>query len=279
MARFPLGFLYILADIVYYVNYLIVRYRYRVVIENISKSFPQKSTAEIRSIAKKYYHHLADLMAETLKNLEGDKRTLKTRMDFVNLDVLTNLLNRGHSIILYVGHYGNWEWLAILADEIRDHKTIAFYQPLSNPVFDDLIKQSRQKYGVHAIPSSQAFRALKQYHEDGVQTLSIVLGDQSPTLSGQKVWINFLGRPTAFLQGANKIARKLDYKVLYPHFVKISRGNYQIEFKPIEFDQEDEEDFPILKKYAALLEKSIEHDPTLWLWSHRRWKIKSVTGN
>ena len=46
--------------------YYIVGYRKNVVLENLRKSFPEKSEKEIGKIAKRFYLHLTDVFLESL---------------------------------------------------------------------------------------------------------------------------------------------------------------------------------------------------------------------
>jgi len=250
----------------------IFRYRREVVFKNLKQSFPERSIHSIRKMEKDFYKHFCDLSMESLKNLSGDKKTITKRVNFKNIDLLQDLYKQKKSIVLYAGHYGNWEWLAILPLYVS-YRMVAFYQPLSSSTFDKLIKDSREKYGIVAVPSSQAFRELKKFSDKQELTLALVLGDQSPHVNGPKAWLNFLNRETAFLVGPNKIARKLEHVVVYPHFSKTSRGFYEIEFKVIQPDNDDIREDPIIHCFAEELEKSIRKDPALWLWSHRRWKL------
>jgi KDO2-lipid IV(A) lauroyltransferase len=269
----PLRVLYVFSDLIFFVGYYIFRYRRRITRENLMRSFPEMGPEEIGKAGKRFYRHLCDIMAETLKNIGGDAVTITRRVTFSNIQLLRDFHAQNKSVILYTAHYGNWEWLTVLPLYVP-FRMIAFYQPLSNSMFDELMKNSREKYGIMAIPSNQAYRALKSHADEGVPTLSLVLGDQSPPSSGPKVWLNFLNQETAFLPGANKIARKLDQVVVYPHFTKTGRGRYKVEMIPIHPGMDDSGEHPIIRNYAGQLEKSIRQDPGLWLWSHRRWKLK-----
>ena len=251
--------------------FYIVRYRRKVVRVNLNRSFSEKPKHEIKVIEKKFYRHFGDLMIESLKNA-GSSRQVPNRIQYKNADFLHKLHDEGRSIILYAAHYGNWEWLSVLPLTFK-FRMIAFYQPLSNVVFDALIKRSRERYGITAVPSSQAYKALKTYNDNGEHTLSLVLGDQSPPPDGAMVWLPFLNRETAFIVGAGKIAKKLGHIAVYPHFRKLSRGHYEVEFIILKADENPGNENPYVKSYAAQLEKSIQSEPSMWLWSHRRWKL------
>ena len=172
-----------------------------------------------------------------------------------------------------MGHYGNWEWLAALS-LLVPHQMVAFYQPLSNSLFDKLIKTSRERFGLIAVKSSQGYKSLVDFSNQSILTMTLALGDQSPPGQSSKHWVRFLNQETAFLTGVDRIAKKMDMVVLFPHFKKIRRGYYEIELELILESAEDVESYQIIDNYVKRLESAIINEPPLWLWSHRRWKLK-----
>ncbi|MCB0806880.1 MAG: lysophospholipid acyltransferase family protein [Bacteroidales bacterium] len=273
IARLPLSVLYLFSDIMFFLMFYVVRYRHNVVLENLRGTFPDKNEKEIKKTARSFYRHFSDLIVESLKNIGDQGEHIRKRIRFTNPEVLSQNYDEGKSIILYSAHIGNWEWFNLLPVMFK-FQAIAFYQPLSDSISDHLIKESRERYGLRAVPSAQAFKALKQLNDQGIQTISLVLGDQSPAPNGTMVWVPFLNRETAFLVGAGKIARKLRHEVIYPHFRKLKRGYYEVELIPVNPDQDDTSEYPYIRNYAGLLEENIRKEPALWLWSHRRWKLK-----
>ena len=63
----PLRVLYILSDILYLIGYRLLGYRRKVVFNNLEIAFPEKSLAERKKIAGKFYHNFIDSFIETLK--------------------------------------------------------------------------------------------------------------------------------------------------------------------------------------------------------------------
>ena len=57
----------ILSDILYVLVYKVVRYRVKVVRQNMKASFPDKSDTELRRLEREFYHHFADYVVETIK--------------------------------------------------------------------------------------------------------------------------------------------------------------------------------------------------------------------
>ena len=66
-ALLPMWALYILSDILYVLIYKVVRYRVKVVRQNMKASFPDKSDTELRRLEREFYHHFADYVVETIK--------------------------------------------------------------------------------------------------------------------------------------------------------------------------------------------------------------------
>ncbi len=84
----PFRILYLLSDLLYLVLYHIIGYRRKVVALNLRNSFPEKSAAELKTIEKKFYRHLADLMIEILKLTHMSKKQSLLHMTITNLELL-----------------------------------------------------------------------------------------------------------------------------------------------------------------------------------------------
>ena len=74
--------------------------------------------------------------------------------------------------------------------------------------------------------------------------------------------------------GAEKIARKMNYPVLFCNMSKVSNGYYCIEFEILEDDPQNSKDGDITNKFIKRLEEKIIEEPNSYLWSHNRWKHK-----
>ena len=104
--------LYILSDILYALVYKVVRYRVKVVRQNMKASFPDKSDTELRRLEREFYHHFADYVVETIKLAHISLEELQRRAFLKNPELVDTLMEKGHTcFILLMGHYGNWEWI------------------------------------------------------------------------------------------------------------------------------------------------------------------------
>ncbi|MDB0006413.1 hypothetical protein N9E30_00490, partial [Flavobacteriales bacterium] len=88
----------------------ILGYRKKVVLSNLSNSFPHKSEEEIKNIAHDFYRYFGRLLAESLKLFSINKAVLSKRVSFKNDNLIRNYLNENRDVIVVMGHYGNWEW-------------------------------------------------------------------------------------------------------------------------------------------------------------------------
>ncbi len=274
----PFPGMYFLSDIACFILFYIVRYRRKVVQNNLTNAFPEKSIGEIGTIEKKFYRHFCDIFFESVKVLTMSERSITKRFILKNTEMLERLYQEKKSIILYAGHIGNWEWFSFLPKYIS-HQLTAFYQPQSNKYFDQLMKLIRSRYGADCIESAKGYKALLNYDRQNIITLNLVIGDQSPSGNASKYWTLFFNQDTAFLTGADRIAKKSKQAIVFPHFQEPKRGCYEITFILLEEYPESDTGLQTIEKYVRALEKNINKTPELWLWSHRRWKLKKEGAN
>ena len=105
----PFRLLYVLSDLAYLFVYKLIRYRTKVVRVNLEKSFPEKSAEEIQKIETEFYRYFCDLILETIKTLTISPNSLRKHVKFADTSVFENLYNQGRSVIIVMGHLGNWE--------------------------------------------------------------------------------------------------------------------------------------------------------------------------
>ncbi len=272
ISKLPFGILYGISDFLYLVMYKMIGYRKAVVLGNIRRSFPEKSTKEHHEICDKFYHHFCDLIVESLKVFSISEKQVKERMVFTNPEIINKYFDQGRSVILAGGHFNNWELFAVAVDAAIKHETIAFYKPLSNKFFDEKMRLTRGKYGLQMISTKN----VKQCFEESKSKLTVTIfgADQSPSNPKNCHWMTFLNQDTGVLWGTERYAKELDYPVIYGRIVKVKRGHYQFEFMDLCEHPKDTKVGEITELHTKALEQDIIAAPEFWLWSHRRWKLK-----
>ena len=112
LSLLPLRVLYFLGEwIVYPLCYYVVRYRRHVVRKNLINAFPEKNKDEIKHLERRFYHHLMDVIAEIIYGYRISEEEMFARMVCLNPEVVDELLAEKGSLMILLGHYGNWEWI------------------------------------------------------------------------------------------------------------------------------------------------------------------------
>lgn len=277
LSLLPLRVHYILSDILFFIIYYLIRYRRHIVKKNLAASFPEKSEAERRNIERDFYHWFCDYLGETIKLTSITPDRLKQHMKFENTELLNRLVHEGKSVILMVGHYCNWEWLSSVPLHVDvqepDWFPMQVYHPLENPVVDTLFLDIRSRMGVHNISMKNTLRTMVSAQQRGIPCVAGFIADQVPLWEAIHVWINFLSHSeTPFFTGGERIAKKLNYAMVYIDPRRERRGYYVATFRLMTENTADFPDYQLTEQYAQLLEETIRRQPAYWLWTHNRWK-------
>jgi KDO2-lipid IV(A) lauroyltransferase len=269
----PFGMLYLFSDFLAFFLFYIIKYRKDVIFNNLKNAFPNKSQRELKRIARNYYRNLSDIILEVIKLRSIGSDQLLKRFSFENIDIFRKLFDEGKSIIVTIGHCGNWEWMGTALGLITEQKGYAIVKPLSDKRFNQYMTFLRTRLNKDSvIPFKDTFRALIKNKEK--LTFNVFAADQTPTKSEINYWGNFLNQETGFFLGIEKIAVSLDMGVVFVDIRRTARGRYNGVFELITDNPKASEEHEIIKKYISLLEKSITRAPDNWLWSHKRWKHK-----
>ena len=159
LAILPFFVLYRIADLLYFLLAYVVRYRRRVIIENLQHSFPEKSEAAIRQLLYAYYRNIADIIVETIKLPGMLAEDLRRRVVYTNPEVVTEMLAAGQTVIGLASHQCNWEWLPP-ASCLYGMPVDSVYKTLNDPFSERLMLYIRSSFGAYPIPMQRLPREL-----------------------------------------------------------------------------------------------------------------------
>lgn len=268
----PFRVLYMLSDFNYLLMYHVGRYRRKVVRENLEKSFPEKTEAERLQIERKFYRYLSDYMLEDLKLLHMSAEDLCQRMIYKNTEQYLELTEKYGGIIVMIPHYANYEWLIGMGSVMKPGDVpVQVYKPLKDKYLNELFKQIRSRFGGYNIPKHSTAREIIKLKREGKNMVVGLITDQWP--SGDRYWTTFMGQETAFLNGAERIAKMMNFPVFYCELTKTRRGYCEAEFKLMTEAPKETVEGEITDMFAHELEQTIRREPAYWLWSHKRWKF------
>lgn len=274
VSKLPFPLLYLKSDAIRFILYHIVRYRRKVVFENLRNAFPEKSEREIRKIAWQFYRNLCDLILEVIKVPGVRLEKIKKRMFVRNYELIDFYLKQGRSIICVSGHCGNWEWLSAVLSTYPDFEGIGATKPISDPFFHKYINRLRTYYSGRGGPVDHKVLLREMIKRKDQPLLTLMVGDQTPTKGEIQYWTTFLNQETAVFLGAEKLAKALDHVVVFFDIQRVKRGHYEIVVQLITDKPKETADNEITEAHVRILEECIRRSPDNWLWSHRRWKHK-----
>ena len=268
----PLRVFYVISDMLFWILYIIIGYRRKVVWQNLKTSFPEKSEERLRKIERGFYHFFCDYLVESVKLMTISKKNLKKRLVFKGTEVVNEIVESGQSCAVYLGHYCNWEWITSLPLWVTPKAQCGqIYHPIENNDFDWLFLRLRQRFGAVCIPMQDTLRKIIEFRKDRQPVVIGYISDQKPHWVNIHHWVDFLHHDTPVLTGTERIARRMNHAVFYLDVRRIRRGYYEAEFKLITREPQTMKEFELTDIYYQHLEQSILQAPEFWLWSHKRW--------
>ena len=267
----PFKLLYLVSDGVYIILYYIIGYRKQTVTQNLHLVFPEKSEDEIALIRKKFYHHLSDMFLEMAKTMSISDKELKKRFKVTNPEEFKRLESLNKSIILIFGHYASWEWSIVLQNYIN-FKGFAVYKRLANRYFDKLVRDIRSKFNTTLISTSDTINIINENEAKGVKSIIGFLSDQSPKLTKEVYWHEFMGINVPCFTGAERLAKKLDLTTAFLKVTKVKRGFYEAKIITLAESSLGHTDYQLTDMFLAEVEKQIHEAPEYYFWTHKRWK-------
>ena len=251
----------------------VLKLRRKIIRENLSIAFPEKSLAERDEIAQAMWQHLFLMVMEIMQARRKVHRT--NWRDFCPIDSLKpviRLLASGRPMVIISGHLGNFELGGYLLG-LHGFPTSTVARTLDNAYLDRFVNDFRGETGQTMLPKHGSGSQIASLLKSG-GTL-VLLGDQHAGESG--CWVDFFGKPAS----THKAVAVFTLGSLAPTLVASSLRDGQplrlrMEIAAV-VDPEDKDfqlgSIPLLTEwYTRHLEEMIRKVPEQYWWVHRRWK-------
>ncbi|WP_205502924.1 lysophospholipid acyltransferase family protein [Rufibacter psychrotolerans] len=271
----PFPVLYAFSTCLYGIMYHVVGYRKKVVRQNLQRSFPGKSAAELKQIEKQFFLNLTDLIVECLKLISLSPTDLRKRVTSVGSEKVIQMLASGRPVMILGAHLGNWEYMSAAGNSIFAFPIDGVYKPLASSFFEEFMKFMRGRFGINLVRMKDTLRHIIRHRNQ--QRILTLLSDQVPPYGEIQYWTTFLHQDTPFYVGAEKLRTSFNFPTFFVGMRHLRRGYYQIEFQellPAPSEEVQEEGHPLTDAFARRLEQWVEAHPAEYLWSHKRWKHK-----
>lgn len=273
--RLPFRILNILSNLLTPFLIYIVGYRRKVVLTNLKNAFPEKTDEQHKAILKKFYKHFTDLIFEVIKLGRLSETELLKRVSVSGEEILTSLAKQKKGVVVVMSHSGNWEWtsqrvcfsgrsfeyVGVVAKEVSNH--------YFNEYFTDIRMRLQEGFS-EIIPFKDTARHLASVRHKA--SMIITIADQTPHINQIQYRTTFMNQDSGVFLGPERIAKSLNFAVVFCHVSKPARGMYHIDYEMISDTPKLNPEYEITNMHVKMLEEDIKKQPEIWLWSHRRWK-------
>jgi KDO2-lipid IV(A) lauroyltransferase len=254
------------------------RSRARILRENLTLAFPEKSAAEIRRIARDCAGNLGAAFMEFLESSWLTREDILSRVGLAGEEHFAAARARGKGVFLLSAHFGSWELGAIRAGLISEPIS-SVVRPLDNPLLERELADRRTRLGNRVIAKKDAAREILRAIRKK-ETVAILV-DQN-VLAEEAVFVPFFGRPAATTPSLALFQIKTDAAVVPVFTWPLGGGRYRLQFeKPILADEfgtdgegREERVRKATERYMAVTEEAVRGEPAAWLWMHNRWRTR-----
>jgi Kdo2-lipid IVA lauroyltransferase/acyltransferase len=264
--------LYAIAALFTTLLHQVFHYRRDVVRANLAGALTSFDEPTRRKIESAFYRGLGELVVEVIKAASLTADELRARVRIHNLDLVRQELDAGRPVLIVAAHQCNWEYMLLALSLDLGYPLDGAYKPLKGLHGERLMHAIRTRFGGRLVPAKELLADI--IAKRGETRAVAMVADQEPVTTDYKWWTEFLGRQTAFYMGPEKIARATRFAVTFAAMRRTSRGHYELTFHPITQARETFAQGVVTERYARLVEAEILANPSDWMWSHRRWRLR-----
>lgn len=247
--------------------------------ENVAKALPHMGTKDQQTIVRGAYENLGIVLAELLAMPAMTKSMLLEQVSMPGFDKVIERHKKGLPTILLSAHYGNWEYLAVVAGILLDAPIAIVVHPQSNASANEILDTYRTMFGNVLLPMHAAARPLVKLLAGGGTAAFLVDQHGHPD---KDPWIDFMGRPTPTYEAPAALALRFDAPIFCTFAERLPDGRYVARFEEIvmsDLSNTKEGIEELTRRHVRALENVIHQRPELWSWQHRRWRYEPPTSN
>ncbi len=245
--------------------------RRRIALDNLRQALGSEySEPELEQIAREVFQSVSRSLIEIARFPVTPREQLDRIVAGPDKAVIDEALARGHGAMVCTAHFGNWEMLGAWF-AVQGYPMDLLVGVQHNAKVDRLLNSFRSAMGVGMIPAQTAARQVIRSLR--ANRLIGIAGDQH---TGSGLPIDFFGRTAQAARGPAMFAVKTGAPLL-PFMLRRERYDRHVfmagdPIYPPANDDSDEAIDDMTRRYHRFLEDHIRRYPSMWMWTHRRWK-------
>ena len=234
----------------------------------------EKSREEINALAKENFRRLGENYACAIKTAAMTWDELKPHVEFIGVrEVMRSVEDRPPaSIVVAIGHFGNFELYARFAQHRPGLQGATTYRGLRQPSLNRLMQSMREKSGCSFFERRTDAGALRAWMKPEGCMLGL-LADQHAGTGG--VRIPFFGHECSATASPAVFALRYDCPLRTGICYRVGLAQWRIELGDEIPTREAGKPRPVVaitRDVNAAFEVAVRRDPANWFWVHNRWK-------
>ena len=269
----PEGAVVVWSRVLGWIWFNVVRYRRRVILENLARAFPEKDDAERTHLGLEACRHLVRTLLEFIRIPAYQKRGLESVVRFEGLESVELARAKGKGVLCLSGHLGSFELcVAAVARQARPVNLVV--KPFPAGV-DAFVNRLRTSAGLGVIYADGALRPIMKALKNN-ESVVFVLDQNATRKIG--VFVEFFGEPACTMSALATLATRTGAAVIAATPYRDEDGKHVLQVHP-EFPLEekatrDETIVHMTQVYTRFLEEAIRRHPAQWFWTHKRWRTR-----
>lgn len=260
----------VLAGLLAFLWYDLLRIRRDVVLGNIGLAFPELTEREKTSLGRRNLRHLALNFIEYSYMPWLSRKNFARHLEFHNTELFEQCLARKKGVLLLTLHLGNGD-LACAGLSLQGYPMTMVSKFFKLKWLNELWFGMRERLGTRFVaPRDSSFALLKSLKQGRAVIIPL---DQ---FTGPPIGVRttFFGQETGTAAGLAVMAERSGAPVISVYTVRTPEGRHAVQFvreMPVRNSPEETVE-QITQRFNDELESFVRLHPEQWMWIHRRWK-------
>ncbi len=253
--------------------YWLDRRHRQMALHNLGSCFGNElSYAQIRALARENFRRIGENFACAAKTATMNWESLRQHVEFVGTEKLAPPRQPPRSVVVAIGHFGNFELYARFGHVAPRYRCATTYRALRQSALTKLLQQMRTRSGCLFFERRTQGAELKAV----MRQTNIVLGLLADQHAGQSgLCIPFFGRDCSTTPAPAIFALKYNCPLFTAFCYRIALAKWRIEIGdqiPVRENGKPRALEAIMLDVNRAFEAAIRRDPANWFWVHNRWK-------